>query len=101
LVAGGNLNVTTADALSPQELDKLIARCKICIEQQRIHARELSGDPPQQKHARAELAAAIAGLAKLQDVRKHFTKAAIKHRAHRHSLASRWLPLPAFEATTR
>lgn len=84
--------MTTADALFTQELDDLIAQCKIRIEQQRIHAKELSGAPPQQKHARAELVAAIADLAKLKDLRKHFTKQHIKHRAHRHSLASRWLP---------
>ena len=68
--------MTTADALFTQELDNLIAQCKIRIEQQRIHAKELSGDPPQQKHARAKRVVAIAGLAKLQDLRKHFTKAA-------------------------
>ena len=86
--------MTTADALFAQELDNLIAQCKIRIEQQRIHAKELSGDPPQQKHARTELVEAVAGLAKLQGLRKHFTKAAHKHRAVRHSLASRWLPSP-------
>ena len=68
--------MTMADALITQELDNLIAQCKIRIEQQRIHAKELSGDPPQQKHARAEVVAAIAGLAKLQDLRKQFTKTA-------------------------
>jgi hypothetical protein len=86
--------VTTADALYTQELDNRIAQCKIRIEQQRIHAKELSGDSPQQKRARAELVAAIAGLAKLRDLREHFTRQHIKHRAHRHSLASRWLPSP-------
>jgi hypothetical protein len=72
----GVLNVTTTDELFTQELDDLIAQCKIRIEQQRIHAKELSGDPPQQRHARAELVAALAGLAKLQGLKKHFTKAA-------------------------
>jgi DNA-binding NtrC family response regulator len=84
--------VTTADAISAQELNNLIAQCKIRIEQQRIHAKELSGDPPQQKHALQELVAAIASLAKLRKLRKHFTKQHIKHRAHRQSLTSRWLP---------
>jgi hypothetical protein len=60
--------VTTADALFTQELDNLIAQCKIRIEQQSIHAKQLSGNPPQQKHARAELVTAIAGLRKLQDL---------------------------------
>jgi len=46
--------MTMADPPFTQELDNLIAQCKIRIEQQRIHAKELSGDPPQQKHARAE-----------------------------------------------
>ena len=63
----------TADTLITEELDNLIAHCKIRIEQQRIHAKELSGAPSQQKQARAELVAALAGLAKLQDLRKHFT----------------------------
>lgn len=83
--------MTTADALFAQELDNLIAQCKIRIEQQRIHAKELSGDPQQQKHALGELVAAIASLAKLRKLRKHFTKQHIKYRAHRHRLASRWL----------
>jgi len=63
----------TADTLFTEELDNLIGRYKIRIEQQRIHAKELSGDPSQQKHARAELAGIIAGLAKLQDLRNQFT----------------------------
>jgi hypothetical protein len=71
--------VTTADALFTQELDNLIAQCKIRIEQQRIHAKELSGDPPQQKHALAELVAAMAGLAKLQGLRKNLANRRIKH----------------------
>jgi hypothetical protein len=60
------------DTLFAAELDNLIAQHKIRIEQQRIHARELSGDRLQQKLAKEQLAAAIAGLAKLQDLRKHF-----------------------------
>jgi uncharacterized protein YciW len=65
--------MATADNVFAEELDNLIARYKIRIQQQRIHARELSGDLPQQKHARAQLAAIVAGLTKLQDLRKHFT----------------------------
>jgi hypothetical protein len=68
----GVLNLQTADTLFTEELDDLIGRYKIRI-QQRIHAKELSGDPSQQKHARAQLAGIIAGLAKLQDLRKQFT----------------------------
>ena len=63
----------SADNVFAEELDNLIARYKIRIQQQRIHARELSGDLPQQKHARAQLAAIVAGLVKLQDLLKHFT----------------------------
>jgi hypothetical protein len=63
----------TTDTLFRHKLDNLIARRKIRIQQQRIHAKELPGDPPQQKLAKAQLAAAIAGLAKLQDLRKHLT----------------------------
>jgi hypothetical protein len=66
--------VTTADAPYTQELDNLIAQFKIRIEQQRIHAKELSGDPLQQKHARAELVVARAGLAGLLDLRKRATR---------------------------
>lgn len=93
--------MTMADALFTQELDNLIAQCKIRIEQQRIHAKELSGDLPQQKHARAEVVAAIASLAKLQNLRKRLLKQRFKHRAHRHSLAPRWLSLAAFKVTNR
>ena len=56
-----------------RRVDDLIGRYKIRIQQQRIHAEELSGDLLQQKHARAQLAGIIAGLAKLQDLRKQFT----------------------------
>jgi hypothetical protein len=65
--------VRTADTLVTDELDALIARYTTRIEQQRIHVTELSRDPRQQNDARAELAATIAGLAKLQWLRKHFT----------------------------
>jgi hypothetical protein len=77
--------VTTAGAPFTQELDKLIAQCKIRIEQQRIHAKELSGDPPQQKQARAELVAAKAGLARLLDLRKRATTSAACGLAPQHS----------------
>jgi hypothetical protein len=69
----GVLNVPTADTVFAEELDNLIARYKIRIRQQRIHARELSGHPSQQTHAKAQLATIIGGLAKLQELRKHFT----------------------------
>jgi hypothetical protein len=67
----------TADTLFAEELDNMIGRYKIRIEQQRIHAKELSGDPSQQKHARAQLAGITAGLAKLKDLRKQFTEVPI------------------------
>jgi len=65
--------MSSADTVFAEELDNLIARYKIRIQQYRIHARELSRDPPQQRHAKAQLAAVLASLAKLQDLRKHFT----------------------------
>jgi hypothetical protein len=65
--------VATADTVFAEELDNLIARYEIRIEQQRIHARELSGHPSQQTHAKAQLATITGGLAKLQDLGKHFT----------------------------
>jgi hypothetical protein len=40
---------------SPKNSTTWIGRYKIRIEQQRIHAKESSGDPSQQKHARAQL----------------------------------------------
>jgi hypothetical protein len=40
------------------------------MQQQRIHASELSVDPTQQKHAESQLAAMTAGLVKLQKLRK-------------------------------
>lgn len=53
-----------------EELDGIIAQQKLRIQQQRIHACELSADPMQQKHAQAELAAMTAGLEKLKEFRK-------------------------------
>ena len=52
------------------ELGGAIAVHKLRIQQQRIHATELSADPKQQKHAEAQLAAMTAGLVKLQEFRK-------------------------------
>jgi len=60
------------DRLLIDELDGFIAQHELRIQQQRIHASELSADPTQQKHARAKLAAMTAGLAKLQEFRKRF-----------------------------
>jgi hypothetical protein len=58
------------DSLLIDELDGVIAQQELRIQQQRIHASELSADPTQQKHAQAQLAAMTAGLAKLQEFRK-------------------------------
>jgi len=60
------------ERLLVDELDGVIAQHKLRIQQQRIHASELSADPTQQKHAQAQLAAMTAGLAKLQEFRKRF-----------------------------
>jgi hypothetical protein len=43
------------------------------IQRQRIHVRELSGDPKQQKQAQGQLAAMVTGLDKLRDYRKLFS----------------------------
>jgi hypothetical protein len=61
------------DAMLPQELDKIIADYQLRIQQQRIHVRELSGDPTQQKQAQGQLTAMVAGLEKLRDYRKLFS----------------------------
>ena len=58
------------DRLLIDELDGFIAQHELRIQQQRIHASELSADPTQQKLAQAQLAAMTAGLAKLQEFRK-------------------------------
>jgi len=60
------------ERLLVDELDGVIAQHKLRIQQQRIHASELSADPTQQKLAQAQLAAMTAGLAKLQEFRKRF-----------------------------
>jgi hypothetical protein len=66
-------NMPSAEVLLLDELDALIAQHRMRIQQQRIHASELAADPSQQKHARAQLAAMTAGLAKLQEFRKRLT----------------------------
>jgi len=43
--------MTTTDVPLLEELDGVITQHKLRIEQQRIHASELSADPTQQKHA--------------------------------------------------
>jgi hypothetical protein len=60
----------TTAVLLLDELDFVIAQCNLRIQQQRIHADELSADPTQQKHAREQLAVMTAGLAKLQEFRR-------------------------------
>src|SRR5215813_10342825 len=65
LVKGEELNMLATDVLLLAQLDRFIAGYKLRIQQQRIHARELSAAPMQQKHAQAQLLAMRAGLAKL------------------------------------
>jgi hypothetical protein len=60
-----------SETMLSKELDQIIARCEVRVEQERIHVRELSADPSQQKTARVRLATTVAGLAKLQDYRRH------------------------------
>jgi hypothetical protein len=61
------------DTMLSRELDRIIADHQLRIQQQRIHVRELSADPTQQKHAQGQLTAMVAGLEKLRDYRKLFT----------------------------
>ena len=66
------------------ELDGVIALHKLRIQQQRIHASELSADPSQ-KHAEAQLAAMTESLVKLQEFRKRLV---LKKRAMRRARPS-------------
>jgi hypothetical protein len=61
-----------SETMLSQELDQIIARYEIRIEQERIHVRELSADPSEQKAAWVRFDATVAGLAKLQDYRRRF-----------------------------
>lgn len=61
------------DTMLSQELDKIIANYQLRIQQQRIHVKDLSGDPMQQKRAQGQLAAMVMGLNKLRDYRKLFS----------------------------
>jgi hypothetical protein len=58
------------DTLLPQELDQIIARHEIRIQQEHIHVAGLRSNPLQQKVARAQVAASMAGLAKLKEYRR-------------------------------
>jgi hypothetical protein len=60
------------DTLLSQELDQMIARSEIRIQQELIHVTGLRSDPLQQKVARARVAASMAGLAKLKEYRRRF-----------------------------
>ena len=60
------------DTLLPQELDQMIARFEIRLQQEHIHVAGLRGDPSQQKAAQARVAASMAGLAKLKEYRRRF-----------------------------
>jgi hypothetical protein len=73
LLKGEEHNMLATDAPLLAQLDRFIAGYKLRIQQQRIHARELSAAPMQQKHAQAQLVAMRAGLAKLQQFRKRLT----------------------------
>jgi hypothetical protein len=70
LLNGEETNMPATDVLLLAQLDRVIAGYKLRIQQQRIHARELSAAPMQQKHAKAQVVAMRAGLAKLQQFRK-------------------------------
>jgi FKBP-type peptidyl-prolyl cis-trans isomerase (trigger factor) len=61
------------DTMLCHELDRIIANYQLRIQQQRIHVKELSADPTQQKQAQGQLAAMVTGLDKLRDYRKLFS----------------------------
>ena len=61
------------DTMLSHELDRIIASYQLRIQQQRIHVKELAGDPTQQKRAQGQLAAMVTGLDKLRDYRKLFS----------------------------
>jgi hypothetical protein len=58
------------------EHDGVIALHKLRIQQQRIHASELSADPTQHKHAQAQVGAMTASLVKLHKIPKTPSEAA-------------------------
>jgi hypothetical protein len=66
--------MTGTDKPLIDELDGIIALHELRIQQQRIHATELSADPTQQTHAEVRLAAITEGLVKLQGFRKRFAR---------------------------
>jgi hypothetical protein len=61
------------DTMLSQELDRIIANYQLRIQRQRIHVKELSGDPMQQKRAQGQLTSMVTGLDKLRDYRKLFS----------------------------
>jgi hypothetical protein len=73
LLNGEETNMLATDVALLAQLDRVIAGYKLRIQQQRIHASELSADPLQQKHAQAQLVAMRADLAKLRQFRKRLS----------------------------
>ena len=66
--------MSTGEEMMREQLDRIIARAELRIEQHCIHASSLAAYGNQAKRARGQLAQILTGLAKLKTYRNEFSE---------------------------
>jgi hypothetical protein len=69
--------MSASEALMHEQLDRIIARTELRVEQWGFHASALARHGDEAKEARDQLALALTGLAKLKAGRNEFSKIAV------------------------
>jgi hypothetical protein len=67
--------MSTSEEMMREQLDRIIARTELRVEQWSIHASALAPYGDQAKKARSQLALVLIGLAKLKTCRSEFSEA--------------------------
>jgi len=70
----GVIGMSTGEEMMREQLDRIITRAELRIEQHRIHASALAPYGNQAKRARGQLAQILTGLAKLKTYRNEFSE---------------------------
>jgi hypothetical protein len=70
----GGTSMSASEEMMREQLDRIIARTELRVEQWSIHACALAPRGDQAKRARSQLALALIGLAKLKTYRREFSE---------------------------
>jgi hypothetical protein len=83
----GGIGMLTGEKMMREQLDRIIARTELRVEQYCIHANALDPYGDQAKRARDQLARMLTGLAKLKTYRNEFSEP--RPRGHLQTASSR------------